>query len=418
MIEVDELFVAKEDEISSKDYVVAEYYIESKLPLLKAGIEIAKEESIGTWTKIYTLTESAKRLAGKVFKVDEETRKVWIAFPVELFDIEYGGASNILSIVAGNLFGLSKLENVRLLDIHIPEKICKKFPGPKFGIENIRKLIGTNRERRPHIGTIIKPKVGLNPDETAKVAYEVAIGGIDFIKDDETLVNQKFCPLNERVSKVMEALDKAKEETGRQVLYAVNVSASTPYTLIELVDQALENGANMLMIDAVVTGIPMLQMLAEDPMIKVPIHVHRAMHAAFTRNKRHGIRMVVLAKLIRLAGGDQLHVGTAGIGKMEADVRETLDARDALLKDIDGIEKTFPVASGGLHPGLIPSLLKAFGVDAVFQFGGGCHGHPDGPRAGAMAIRQAIEACMKGVSLKEYAKTHPELRKALETWPS
>jgi ribulose-bisphosphate carboxylase large chain len=145
------------------------------------------------------------------------------------------------------------------------------------------------------------------------------------------------------------------------------------------------------------------------------VHGHRAMHAAMTRNKKHGISMLVFAKLLRLAGIDQLHTGTV-IGKMES--RETPEINNFLRNDWHGLRTTLPVASGGLHPGVVPKLVKILGKDIVIQAGGGIHGHPDGTKAGAAAMRQAIDATMEGIPLIKYAKKHNELKMALKRWKS
>ena len=409
-------FFAKPEDIDPDKFLLATYYVESDLTLREAGVKIAKEESIGTWTEVTTTTTWIKeKLPAKVFKFEKgKIGKVSIAYPIELFDLESGGIPNILSIVAGNLFGLAELSNVRLLDVQFPKQAVSCFPGPKFGIEGIRKIAGTLKQRRPHLGTIIKPKVGLNPKQTAQVAFEAAIGGVDFIKDDETLTNQKFCPLVERVSSVMEALDKVKEETSRTVFYAVNVTA-TYNKLVELAEQALAHGANMLMIDVLTAGFSAIQTLAQDPSIKVPLHIHRTMHAAITRNPKHGIHMMFLAKLVRLAGGDQLHIGSAA-GKMEREVTGLKEINNFLKDSWFGLKPIFPVASGGIHPGIVAHNMEVLGVDCVINAGGGIHGHPLGTRAGAAAMRQAIDAAMKQIPVEEYAKTHQELKLAIEKW--
>ncbi len=425
------VFTGVPEEIDPDSYVVATYYLTPKQGVSYEGaaIAIAAEESIGTWTEVKTLKNRILKLAAKVFMVKEVDGSAIakIAFPLDLFDVD-AGISHLLSIVAGNLFGLGDLKSVKLLDIHLPKDYVKAFKGPKFGIPGVRSIVGTLNNPRPHLGTIVKPKVGLNPEETAEVAYEAAIGGVDLIKDDETLTSQKFCPLPDRVTKVMEALDRVKEETGRTVLYAVDVTAD--YNMLwKNVEKALDHGANCIMVDVLCVGFPALRALAEDPSVKVPIHVHRTMHAAMTRSSVQGIHMVVLAKLVRLAGGDQLHTGTAR-GKMErpsvgtkslldeySGVRGIRAINDFLRSEWYGLKTVLPVASGGLHPMLVPINLKLLGSpDIQLNAGGGIHGHPWGTRAGAMAMRQAIDAYMKGIPLEEYAKDHPELREALRHW--
>ena len=422
------VFTEDETNIDPDNNILTLYLVKPRkdISIRGAAINIAAEESIGTWTKVVTMNEHVLKLAAKVYKIKtlNDVGLVSIAYPLDLFDLE-AGISHMLSMVAGNLFGMGVLDGVKLLDIQLPKEYVKNFKGPKFGIEGVRKIVGTYKHPRPHLGTIIKPKVGLSPKETAQVAYEAAIGGVDFIKDDETLTNQKFNPIEDRVSSVMEALDRVKEETGRTVIYAVDVTADEN-RIWKNIETALANGANCIMVDFLCVGFPILRKIAEDPSIKVPIHVHRAMHAAMTRNPDHGIHMLVLAKLVRLAGGDQLHTGTAK-GKMEKPQVESMKRfsgvegirhmNDFLRSEWYHIKTVLPVASGGIHPALVPDNLRLLGTpDIQLNAGGGIHGHPDGTKAGATAMKQAIDAYIKGIPLEEYAKTHIELKRALEKW--
>ena len=393
------------------DLVECDYHIESILPIERAAAALAAEQSTGTWTDISTKPSGVdQRLAGRVLNI--EGTVATIGFPVEIFEIE--NIPQFLATVAGNLFGLGAIKNVRLLDLRPPKSFVREFKGPRFGIEGVRKMVGTEKDGRPHVGTIIKPKVGLDPEETAEVAYKAGMGGVDLIKDDETLTDQSFCPMDERLHRVMEKMDLIKQETGRTVLYALNVTAGTE-DLLDRADHAAENGANMLMIDVLTTGYSALQSLRKDDSVKLPIHVHRTMHGAITRNRRHGIAMMPIAVLVRLCGGDQLHTGTAR-GKMDSDLEEVKRLNDFLKKDWFGLKSVFPVASGGLHPGAVPSEVDAFGRDLVLQAGGGIHGHPDGTAAGAKAMRQAVDATVDGTSLEDHAQDHKELARALEKW--
>ncbi len=407
----------------NKEYLTAKYYVEHK-SVLRAAEEICDEESVGTWTDLTTMKPHVARLRADVLEAtvtaqyeDYEVGIVTIGFRQETFDME-SGIPNILSMVAGNLFGLSALRNIRFIDVEFPKDIANYFSGPKFGIEGVRKIIGTNTGSfagRPHIGTIVKPKMGLTASEWADVAYEAATGGVDFIKDDENLVNQSFCPIEERTINVLSKLDQVKEETGRTVIHAVNVSAKHN-VMWRHIDTALDNGAKCLMIDVLLTGIHELADMASDQGIKVPIHVHRTMHAAMTRNPYHGISMLVLAKFMRMAGGDQLHIGSYGQGKMDSNTEEEITIKETLLVQNHHFKTVFPVASGGLQPAKVPDLVKYGGKDVIIQAGGGIHGHPDGTKKGAMALKQALDATLLGVSLADYAQEHEELRKALDKW--
>ena len=381
-----------------------------------AAHAICEEQTTGTWTDLSTVNEQTAYvhdLDGEVLEVTPADAGGYITkirYPYEIF--EKGNIPQYLSVIAGNLFGLGKLEAVRLTEIDLPRELAGF--GPKFGIEGVRKLAGTEKSRRPHVGTIIKPKVGLNPKDTAAVAYQAAIGGLDLIKDDETLTNQPFCPLLERVESVMSALDDAKDETGKHVLYAVNVTTGGD-RIVELAHSAVKAGANMLMVDVLTAGFSAIQALSEDSYLQVPIHVHRTMHGALTRNPQHGIAMRPIATLVRAAGGDQLHTGTVS-GKMGGKADEILGDNHEITREIAGLKPVFPVASGGLHPGKAAAEIAKLGCDIVLQAGGGIHGHPDGTAAGARAFVQAAEAAVAGISAKEYAKTHDELAKAIAKW--
>ena len=396
--------------------VIAVYYFkpDEKTSPDFAARAIADEETTGTWTDISTRTDYVRRLDGQVEMLEQHLDGyiTKIRYPVEIF--EKGNIPQYLSVVAGNLFGLGRLRSVRLLDVEFPESLCD-FSGPVFGMNGVRKIIGTEKNGRPHVGTIIKPKVGLTPEDTAHVAYESAIGGVDFIKDDETLTDQDFCPMRNRVEEVMARLDDAMSETGRKILYAVNISDRAD-KIVERAEIALECGANTLMIDVITCGFSAVQALSELN-LSVPLHIHRTMHAAMTRNPDHGVAMRPIAKLVRMSGGDQLHTGTVS-GKMGHDPSEIIVDNKILTGPMFELKPVFPVSSGGLHPGKVRAELEALGTDIVLQAGGGIHGHPDGTRAGAAAMREAVDAYMAGVLPEVYAEDHKELQRALEKWGS
>ena len=398
--------------------LIATYYFRTKdgVDATYAANAIREEQTTGTWTSLSTVNDKTAYvhdLDGSVedlVELPDGGYLTRICFPHEIF--EKGNIPQYLSVIAGNLFGLGKLEAVRLLDIDLPENLCGC--GPKFGIEGVRRIVGTEVSCRPHIGTIIKPKVGLNPKDTAQVAYEAALGGLDLIKDDETLTNQTFCPLFERLEAVMDALDRAKDETGKQVLYAVNVTTGGD-RIVELAHKAVSAGANMLMVDVLTAGFSAIQALAEDAAINVPIHVHRTMHGALTRNPHHGIAMRPIAKLVRSAGGDQLHTGSVS-GKMGSKAGEVIADNIEITKPLSYLKPVFPVSSGGLHPGKVAAEISKLGTDIILQAGGGIHGHPEGTTAGTRAMLQAAEAAVLGIPAREYSLSHPELAAALAKW--
>lgn len=383
--------------------LIAKYHVETDLPIQKAAEAIAAEQSTGTWTDV---RGQDNPLAARV--ISAQGSEVEIGFPEELF--EPGNVPQYLSVVAGNLFGLGALKKVRLQDVIFPQSLTRAHKGPRFGIEDARKILGVYD--RPLVGTIVKPKVGLDPAGTAAVAEAAVRGGLDLVKDDETLTDQSFCPLIPRLEAVMSSLDRVEKETGKKAFYAVNVTAGAD-RILERAEEAVDHGANMVMIDVLTAGFSSLETLSQN--LNVPVHVHRTMHGAFTRDKSHGISMLVIAKLVRMMGGTNLHTGSY-MGKMAGETEENDLCRDALRDEWGGYKRVFPVASGGVYPAKVHGNLDGYGIDCIVQAGGGVHGHPDGTTAGARAMVQATEAWLKHIDLVEYAKDHKELEVALKFW--
>jgi len=328
-MEYEERYLFLNETIDVDSHVICKYRVKSDLKMTAAAAAIATEQSTGTWTKLSTLKEdNFLRRSGKVIAIDGNVTS--IAFPVEDFSLDIGGVPQILSIIAGNLFGLEALKAVRLEDVMFPKCMLKEFKGPKFGVDGMRSIL--KRPSKPLVGTIVKPKIGLSPKETADYVYDAGMGGLTNGKDDETLSNQKFCPIEDRVVAIAEALDRVKSESGHTMIFAINVSTNG-HQILEVAERAQELGATQLMVDILTCGFGAVQVLAEDPSIKLPIHVHRTMHGAMTRDPEHGINMNVFATLSRMVGGDALHVGTFGVGKMKGAAHEDLANKDICLTD-------------------------------------------------------------------------------------
>ena len=387
---------------------VCSFYVEPEdISLKEAAGGVAAESSVGTWTELTTIKPYVEKLSAKVFSI--EGNNIQIAYPLELF--EPANMPNILSSVSGNVFGLRALKNLRLNDISLSQELVKSFKGPKYGINGIRELLGV--KDRPFVGTIIKPKLGLKTEDHAKVAYEAWIGGCDIVKDDENLSSQRFNPFDDRVIKTLEMRDLAQKETGEKKVYMINITSETE-EMLKRAQFIKDHGGRYMMIDILTCGFSALQTIREHDFGLV-IHAHRAGHAAFTKNPKHGISMKVITKISRIIGVDQLHVGTV-VGKMSETKEEVTENCEATKTDIFGLKKVLPVASGGLYPGVVPALIGLFRNDFVIQAGGGIHGHTNGTISGAKAMRQAVDATLKKISLEDYAKTHKELQVALEIW--
>lgn len=412
------------DHRPSKDEIIALFYFEPApgISVREAVGRIASESSTGTWTTLTKLPPRMRKLMAKCYEL--ENNYVKVAYPLALW--EEGNACQLLSGIAGNIFGMKALRNLRLIDATLPANYIRHFKGPQFGISGIRRMMRV--WKRPLTGAVPKPKIGFSAAEHARVSFETWMGGFDFVKDDENLTSLSFNRFEERVRLMARMRDRAERHTGERKSAFINITASVD----EMKRRArllADNGWNYAMIDVVVAGTAAVQTMRDylgD--LGLAIHAHRAMHAAFDRNPKHGLTMQFLAKLMRLVGVNQIHAGTA-VGKLVgtrpevqaiADVlrERKVKARGTLLLEQDWgrIRDAFPVASGGLHPGLLPEVMDIYGNDVIILVSGGIHGHPDGTRAGATAAMQAIEAKMDGVPLEEKAAKSRELRRALEKW--
>ncbi len=414
-----------------KNDIIVWHWVSGNRKIEKLAEAIAAESSVGTWTKLRTINKNVfANLKAKIYKLQKvgaNSGFIWLAYPIEHFDTK--NLLQILASIRGNIYGLSELNSLRFLDIWLPKRLQKLYPGPKLGLNGIRNRIGTSKTRRPHIGTIVKPKVGLAPKEWAQVAYNAFVGGVDFVKDDENLVDQEFCRWEERVYEVLKVIDKAEGETSRKLAYSPNIT-DTYTRMMERVDKLKEIGWDWAMLDVYMIGYSALQdIVTELHNNNFFIHAHRAGHTAETRGA-FGVEYNVFAKLWRLIGVDQLHTGT-GVGKMEglpamiqhyANIcRNNKNSEEPHLFSLgfdwsSRINPVLPVASGGLNAGLVDALMEIYGHDVVVQCGGGIHGHPGGTKAGAKSVKDAVEGIMKNLTAPVTAKKSKELNQALDIW--
>jgi len=412
----------------------------------EAAAAVAGESSTATWTVVWTdrLTY-LDRYRAKAFRVEPvpgnpEQYFAWIAYDLALF--EEGSIANMTSSIIGNVFGFKALRALRLEDLRIPVAYLKTFKGAPHGIPVERDML--NKYGRPLLGATVKPKLGLSGRNYGRVVYEALAGGLDFTKDDENINSQAFMRWRDRFLYAQEAVMKAEQVTGERKGHYMNVTAPDMEQVYERAEFAKEIGSIIIMADLTM-GYTALQSLSnwchKNGMI---LHLHRASHATFTRQKNHGINFRVLAKWMRMLGVDHIHAGTA-VGKLEGDpnlVRGYYDILREQYVKADPVKGIFfdqdwgylpavmPVASGGIHAGQMHLLLSLFGDDVVLQFGGGTIGHPMGIQAGATANRVALEAMVKARNegrdilaegpeiLKKAAQHSPALAAALETWGS
>lgn len=410
--------------INPEQHVIATYLIEKEpdVDILTYALSIAIEQSTGTWVPVPEETpEVRQRHAGKVMGIYEiphyefelpaglQSRSyvISIAFPYINFGAQI---PMLLSTVIGNI---SMMGRLKLLDLHFPGSFVQEFGGPKFGIAGIRKLLGVST--RPLLNNMIKPCTGFPPEVGAKLFYEVAAGGADIIKDDELLANPSFNPLEERVRMYMKAERQAYEETGERTLYCANVTDRADRVL-DNAKRAIDAGANALLLNYLTVGISVLRALAEDPEINVPIMAHPDFSGVLYESPFSGVSSsLVLGKLPRLAGAD-IVVYAYPYAKFSFLRDRYLQIVQMLRAPFYDLSTVFPMPGGGVHQGNVPLLMKELGTDWVIGAGGAIHGHSMGPRAGAKAFRQAIDAVVAGIPLEQAAREQPELQAAVERW--
>jgi ribulose-bisphosphate carboxylase large chain len=414
------------------------------VPPEEAGAAVAGESSTATWTVVWTDRLTAyDHYQGKCYKVDPVPGQpgqymAFIAYDLDLF--EEGSIANLSSSIIGNVFGFKALKALRLEDMRIPAHYVKTFQGPAHGIVMEREYL--NKYGRPLLGATVKPKLGLSARNYGRVVYEALRGGLDFTKDDENINSQPFMHWRDRFLHCMEAVNRAQAEAGEIKGHYLNITAATMEDMYERAELAKELGSIVVMIDLTV-GYTAIQSMAKWARRNgVLLHLHRAGHSTYTRQKNHGVSFRVIAKWMRLAGVDHIHAGTV-VGKLEGDPNSVAGYYDALRLDSSGpdlvkglyfeqdwvsMPGVMPVASGGIHAGQMHLLLHHLGEDCILQFGGGTIGHPMGIAAGATANRVALEVMVKARNegrdylaegpeiLRTAAKRCRELDVALSTW--
>lgn len=421
---IDPIVVQYPENLEKDRYVIATYYaaIKPSNNALKFSAAVAVEQTCGTWIRLPGETDEVRsRSIGKVIgiyetpayeigipsDINERHLIIRIAYPYTNFGSSF---AMLMSSVIGEISSSGK---IKLLDLEFPDTFLKSFKGPKFGVQGIRDLLSV--QDRPLLINMIKPCTGLTPKETAKLAYDAALGGVDLLKDDELMANPPYCPFSERVKYVMEALEKADQLKGEKTLYALNITDRTE-KLKENALLAIENGANCLMVSYNTIGLDAARMLAEDPAINVPILAHSNFSGALCESPWNGVsNNLIGATLPRLAGLDMIIILTP-YGKFPVQMDKFISTCYKMVSPLGHIKPAFPLPGGGTMPGHIEDMIQKFGNDVVIAAGGAIHSHPMGATAGARAFRQGIDEVISGVSLAEAGKKHKELGIALDAW--
>ena len=423
MIDLDHFILPENPNVG--DYLIGTYLLRKELKdpeeILKLAVMMAAEQTTGTWIRVPgESADVVERFRGKVLSIYEipdteqftnypEGARMFIirlGFPWQNFGPQI---PMMLTTIFGNI---SMIGDIKLLDVQFPKNFVKQFPGPRFGIRGIRKLLGV--PARPLLNNMVKPSTGITPEQGAELLYQAASGGTDIIKDDEVLGNTELSPVLQRVERYMPKLRKAEKETGEKKLYAVNVT-DEPEKCIKLAEAAVDIGANALLVNYLPAGLGLITSLCRNPKIKVPILAHIDFGGALYASPWHGISSALLyGKLARLAGVDLLCIPTP-YGKFSLNYTKYIQIVHGLRSPFHDMPGVWPIAGGAIKQGHIPKLFSDLGCDFIIGAGGAIHAHPMGAAAGARAFRQGIDLMMKYGRL-ESEELGQELKVAIEAW--
>lgn len=405
---------------------------------VSTAAHFAAESSTGTNVEVCTTDDFTRGVDALVYEVTEQANGDFlmkIAYPNELFDrnVIDGRAmiASFLTLAIGNNQGMGDVEYAKMHDFYVPPEMLALFDGPFVNIENMWRILG-----RPMVnggmvvGTIIKPKLGLRPKPFADACHQFWLGG-DFIKNDEPQGNQVFAPMKETITFVADAMRRAQDTTGKPKLFSANITADDPFEMIRRGEMILEifgeNASHVaFLVDGYVAGATAVTTCRRQFPNQF-LHYHRAGHGAVTSpQSKRGYTAFVHCKMARLQGASGIHTGTMGYGKMEG---EADDKNIAYMLERDvaegpyfpqnwlGMKACTPIISGGMNALRLPGFFTNLGHANVIQTsGGGAFGHKDGGAAGAKSLGQAHDAWAKGIDLVEYAKDHPELAGAFESF--
>ena len=423
------------------DRIQANYWIETAFPIAQAAASMAGEQSTGTFLRVPGETDELReRYAACVEKIEERepasepslpgsgtphkwdgirrTAEVTLSWPLHNIG---PSLPNLLATVAGNLSELKAFSGLKLLDLSLPAAFLSAYQGPQFGVVGTRALTGVNAplgdRAQPLIGTIIKPSIGMSPEATAAQVKLLAEAGIDFIKDDELQSDAPHCPFEARITAVQNVLNEHRDRTGKQIMYAANLTGDLDQMLARH-DHVLASGGTCIMVSMNSIGLPAMKVLRAHS--QLVIHGHRNGWGMLGRSPAIGMSFVAFQKLWRLAGIDHTHVNGLRNKFSESDESVLASARACLAPmfptPFPGCE-IMPVFSSGQSVRQVHDTYNALGsTDLIYACGGGILGHPMGPAAGVRSLQWAWEAAMHDIPLTTFASTHPELKAALETF--
>jgi len=405
------------------------YRIETAGDIEALAHKIAADQSTGTFTEIPGETEAVRaRCAARVIKITSldalespsipdpdghgpyHRADVVIAFPLEAIGTDIAA---LMTIAVGGVYAVRGLSGIRVLDVKFPDE-WSCHAGPRFGIEGSRQLMGVSEG--PMIASIIKPSLGLTAKETAVVVEQLCKAGVDFIKDDEKLMNPGYSTLTERIRTIMPVIDAHEQNTGKRVMYAFGISSADPSDMMRNHDQVVNAGGNAAVVNINSIGYTGMSFLRQRSALC--LHAHRNGWDILTRHPGLGMDFRFYQKIWRLLGVDQFQINGIQAKYWESDDSFVRSFHDCMTPIFSESDRPLPVVCSGQWGGQAIETYQRTGqtLDLMYLCGGGIHGHPQGSAAGVRAVRQAWEAAVEGLSLQDKASEHPELAASLAKW--
>jgi ribulose-bisphosphate carboxylase large chain len=410
--------------------ITATYYIETPLAPEAAATVLAGEQSSGTFIAVPGETEELKqRFAARVEKVTPlETvsapampgansssgqynrAEIQVSWSIENFGYNL---PVLMSTLQGNLYEIRQFTGLKLMDIELPPSYAQHYKGPAFGVSGCRQL--TNVQDRPLIGTIIKPSIGLTPQQTAEMVKTLAGAGIDFIKDDELLSSSANSMFNDRVDAIMKVINAHADATGKKIMYAFNISGEID-EMLQRYEKVVSSGGTCAMVSINSVGMAGVKKICDQR--QLAIHAHRNGWGMMTRHPLLGIDFRAYQKLWRLAGVDQLHVNGIQNKFWESDDSVVASIK-ACLQPMYDHQPVLPVVSSGQWGGQAPETYRRTKtVDLLYMAGGGIMAHPMGAAAGVVALQQAWQAAVDGLSVEQAAAKYTEFAESVKQFGS
>lgn len=425
-MDLNKYLISLPEEVFEGDYIVATYFYRSTsdVDVYEKAKSFAVGQTLGTWVPVPGITQDMyKKYGGRVVSVydippaeltldvpEQTSHIIQIAFPDENFSPQF---PMLLTTLLGN--DVSTSAQVKLIDLKFSKKFLSNFKGPRFGIDGIYDYFGITR--RPIVLNMIKPCLGYSPKEGGEIFRQIALGGIDIIKDDELFSETGYSSILDRVKIYTKVAKEVQNETGHLTRYCVNITDRLD-RLVEHAHRAVDAGAGALLVNFVATGISALQALSEDSSVNIPILAHYATAGSITESPYTGISTpLLLGKFSRLAGADMC-MFSSPYSTYPFLKRRYKQIADAQRLPLMHIQPTMPVIGGGIHPNSAEKIVGDLGIEVILASGGAILGHPKGITYGARSMMQAVEALGKGLKLSEVAqqKGFEALRISLEKW--